>query len=589
MKNIIDPLISQPEPITLLLPVVEQILKLSKIKTTRDEIVKRFYRKSPRILIVTGALDHPSQIYDQLIAYQFVKEIWNNKAIPFVTSIPAICDGIAQGHYGMRFSLKSRNLTSEFLANHIISHHYNGAIFLTSCDKRPAADLATAIIVDKFYKKFFNKNFYALFINSPVMKDMFIPEKLKKKFPDIIKIIPEEILNEKLRCNVYTKYYKILNSASNLKRISSRKIEKFLYELSIYACPTGGTCPFLGTGNTSKFVLYGLGIVPDEFAFVTPENFFNNSTAIRNRIKPLIKIIIKNLKKFSVGEIVKNNFNNGLRIFSAINGSLNWFLHFEYLAQILDIGYTRKTILNIIKNISVYFDYNKSLYQFAKHPTEQKQFFGFLFKKGIITNNLTITGRWVDRVGKFKEKNSVFLLKQPFNSPFIEFKGNFFKSLLIKLTPQEQKNLEKFHNKLFITKVYFSEETCNKDLLKPKKFLQKVLKNSSQKTIKRVEQWNNGEIKIAILILKEGFKANGMPEMYYPTEYINSDPLLKDKVILITDGRFSGATYGFAFGYMIPEAIESKTLLSLKDGMILHFDAIKKVIRIIKGASNENI
>jgi len=581
-KNLIDPLITQPEPITLVLPVIEQTLKIANIRVSRDEIVKRFFKKLPRVLIVTGAVDHPAQIYDYQIAKALIKKLWKNNTIPFITSIPAICDGIAQGHYGMRFSLKSRNLTAEFLANHIIAHHYNGAIFITSCDKRPSADLAAAIIVDKLYQRLFQKYFFAMFINTPVMKDILIPAKLKEKFADIIKIIPEDILTEKLRCNVYAKYYKTLHSAVNLKKISGKKIDKFLNHLAEYTCPTGGTCPFLGTGNTSKFMLFGLGVVPDEFAFMTPEKFLQNIEASDKIIKHFIKLINKNLKEYSITEIVKNNFENAIRLFSTISGSLNWFLHFEFLSDTLQIGYNRKKILKVMENIPVYFDYSRSIYDFANSSDEQKKVFGFLFKKEVIKDTLTISGKWSSRITKNFSNKLLFLLEKPFESPFMEFKGNFFESALIKITPQEKKILQRFHNKLFLTKIYYSEETCNQDLLNPKNLLLKVLKSTKLKTIRRVEQWNNGEIKIALFILKEGFKADGMPEMYYSTEYINSDLFLRNRTILLTDGRFSGATYGFAFGYMLPEAVDSKKLLNLKDGMILHFDAVKKRINILK-------
>jgi len=66
MKKI-DPLIQQPEPITLILPVVEHLLKKNNIKTTRDEIIKRFYAKSLRIAIISGTEDHPAHIYDEAL------------------------------------------------------------------------------------------------------------------------------------------------------------------------------------------------------------------------------------------------------------------------------------------------------------------------------------------------------------------------------------------------------------------------------------------------------------------------------------------------------------------------------------------
>jgi hypothetical protein len=583
MKNKLnDPIIEQPEPITLLLPVIEKNLEIAGIKVSRNEIIKKFYTLTPRIAIITGAVDHPAQIYDDEISKILIKKLWELNAIPLKTTMPAICDGIAQGHYGMRFSLKSRNLSAEFLSNYLIAHHYNGAIIITSCDKTPAAYVAAAIIVDKFYKKYFNKQFYALFINTPEMKDIMVPNFLKGEFNDIFKIIPANLSNERLRCNVYAKYFKFLHSASNLKRVKLKRAEEFLKRLSEFTCPTGGTCPFLGTGSTSKFVLFGLGLVPDKFAFLTPENY----KSILNESDEVLKFFLKNIKEnkieYSVSNIVKNNFDNSIRIFGTISGSLNWFLHFEFLSDNLGLNYNRSKILRTMKNVKVYFNYNKSIYDFANSYKSQREFFSFIFHKGIIKDQITVSGFWSKRLNKINKFYTDFILKEPIESPFYEFKSNIFNSVLIKLTPEEKKNMERFHNKLFLTKVYYSEDDCNRDLLNPKNLLLKILKSSTKEKVYRVEKWNKGDIRIAIFILKEGYKADGMPEMYYSTEYINSDLFLRSNTILITDGRFSGATYGFAFGYMQPEAVDSKKLLSLKDGEILHFDFNKRELKLLK-------
>ena len=59
-----------------------------------------------------------------------------------------------------------------------------------------------------------------------------------------------------------------------------------------------------------------------------------------------------------------------------------------------------------------------------------------------------------------------------------------------------------------------------------------------------------------VVIAGEGPKANGIPEMFYPSEYLNRDPVLRHVAALVTDGRYSGATYGPCIGHASPEALE---------------------------------
>ncbi|MBN1899608.1 MAG: dihydroxy-acid dehydratase, partial [Spirochaetes bacterium] len=540
MKAYIDPVIKQPEPVTLLLPVIEQTLKEYGLKPDRSQIARRILAGKPRITIVKGSSDHPAQVYDNRITPFLVRSLWKMDAIPFVTCVPAVCDGLAQGHEGMRFSLSSRNHTARLLFEHIAAHHYHGAIFITSCDKRPAADLASAIMVDRFYKNNFGRNFFALFLNAPVMKDRDLPMTLRKRFKDVIRILPENLTSSKLRCNVYAMYSRWIHQAIVQKKISSNRGQAFLYQLSLLICPTGGTCPFLGTGNTSKFVLYALGVVPDEMAFITPQDISKFQSP---SLPGFIRAINRNDKKYCISDVVKRNFKNAIHVFSAVQGSLNWFLHFEFLSENLGLDFARDRILTICEKIPGVF-HAESMYSFAMKKKEQKNFFRYLLKEKILKNCLTMAGMWKERLGGGDTRPSSFILKKSLEPCFLQFKGNCFQSLLIKVNPLEKEELKRFHNKLFIARVYRSQDECVKDLLNDNAILEYVLKKTPGPVLKKVEEWNKGEIRIAVFLLKQGVRAAGMPEMYYPSEYLNQHSFLRKNAILITDGRFSGATYG---------------------------------------------
>ena len=97
----------------------------------------------------------------------------------------------------------------------------------------------------------------------------------------------------------------------------------------------------------------------------------------------------------------------------------------------------------------------------------------------------------------------------------------------------------------------------------------------------------------AVLIRYEGPKGSGMPEMFYTTEAISSDPALSASIALITDGRFSGASKGPAIGHVSPEAAEGGPIALVEEGDLIQVDIPRRVLRICgihgKEATEEEI
>ena len=84
----------------------------------------------------------------------------------------------------------------------------------------------------------------------------------------------------------------------------------------------------------------------------------------------------------------------------------------------------------------------------------------------------------------------------------------------------------------------------------------------------------------AVFIRYEGPKGSGMPEMFYTTEAIASDPELSASIALITDGRFSGATRGAAIGHISPEAMEGGVFSIIENGDIISIDIKNRSINL---------
>ena len=84
-----------------------------------------------------------------------------------------------------------------------------------------------------------------------------------------------------------------------------------------------------------------------------------------------------------------------------------------------------------------------------------------------------------------------------------------------------------------------------------------------------------------MFIRYEGPKGSGMPEMFYTTEAISSDPELGKTIALITDGRFSGASKGPAIGHVSPEAAEGGPIALVEEGDLIQIDIPARVLAIV--------
>lgn len=91
--------------------------------------------------------------------------------------------------------------------------------------------------------------------------------------------------------------------------------------------------------------------------------------------------------------------------------------------------------------------------------------------------------------------------------------------------------------------------------------------------------------KVAIVIGGQGPEAFGMPEMFTPMQHINANHMLQKMSVLLSDGRYSGVTYGAAIGHVTPESIRGGGLLYLRTGDVVHLGFRRKRIDVLDVAS----
>lgn len=603
-----DPVIEQPEPVTLFLPILEASLRRAGLKPGRDEMVRRFMSGEPRVVIVGGARDHPAQIDDDDVSRRAVAAIWAQGALPFETSEPAVCDGIAQGHYGMTFSLVSRNITAATLVAQIEAHVYDAALVLDSCDKRPVADVAAVAEVDVYRRRRGKKPFYACFIPAQVMPERHLSKEieegiraLKGKAGAAYDEEIDALLLHRLKCNTYAMFKKLLDGLEERKALAGEARDRYLAEIAKMTCEAGGTCAFIGTGNTDKVVLHALGFVPRAADLLTKPA---SDDVVAASATALLDAVRNRREERSASALLRANLKNALRVWSAVGGSMNWALHFPYIAAYVGVRVSPRDMAAISDATPFLIDIS---------PIRDKSFFTLAVEKqagahsgmdstvkhllanGLLEDAPTIEGPWSRRLHDAKDPNDRILFKTALRpqSGIVEVKGNFTDSAIFKRAGMTPEAVGHFDRKAFVVAFYLGEAEAQQDLFRGRA-LDRLRGVVPAQTLRALARFNFGDaargldavpdgelldraakeklLRAMIVIAGEGPKANGIPEMFYPSEYLNRDPILRHVAALITDGRYSGATYGPCIGHASPEALEGGGIGALRTGDVVYMD-----------------
>jgi dihydroxyacid dehydratase/phosphogluconate dehydratase len=222
----------------------------------------------------------------------------------------------------------------------------------------------------------------------------------------------------------------------------------------------------------------------------------------------------------------------------------------------------------------------------------------------LIDDAPTLTGRWSERLADAKDPNDQILYRTPLRptSGIVEVRGNFTDSAVFKRAGMSPQAFEQFDGKVSIAVAYLGEAEAQLELFKGT-VLARLEGAIAPAMVRALARANFGEaaralddvgdaallttaaqqklLRILVVIIGEGPKANGIPEMFYPSEYLNRDPVLRHVAMMITDGRYSGATYGPCLGHASPEALEGGGIGALRTGDLVFMDTRARRIDVL--------
>ena len=490
----------------------------------------------PQIIVESSyGHSHPGSAHlDKLVdeAGIGIKEKGGRAANYFVTDI---CDGEAQGHDGMNYSLVSRDIMAAMMEIHVKATPFDAGVFIASCDKSVPAHLMAIARLD--------------------MPAIFMPGGIMKAGPNLLTL--EQI-------GTYSAQYE-------RKEITEEQFMVYKRD----ACPDCGACSFMGTASTMQVMAEALGIALPGSALI-PAHLPELKETARKAGEHALGLAKEELKPSDIMTI--QAFENAIMVHAAIAGSSNSLLHLPAIAHELGIQLSPDLFDKIHRKIPYLLNIRPSGFW----PGEYFWYAGGVpaimeeIKEFLHLDVMTVTGKTLEENLKDLQLNGFYENCHKYLPTLGVKVGDIIKPLHPPIKAQ---------GAIAILKGNLAPEgaVVKHSAISPR-LMQVTLKarvfDCEENAIEAVLQKkiHPGE---AVFIRYEGPKGSGMPEMFYTTEAIASDPELVETIALITDGRFSGATRGPAIGHVSPEASEGGPIALVENDDLIRIDIPARTLDII--------
>ncbi|MFS8855940.1 dihydroxy-acid dehydratase [Synechococcus sp. H55.2] len=466
----------------------------------------------------------PCNIGIQALAERAEAALREAGCMPQIFGTITISDGISMGTEGMKYSLVSREVIADSIETVVNGQSMDGLLAIGGCDKNmPGAMIAMARL-----------NVPSIFVYGGTIK----PGHYNGR--DLTIVSAFEAVGE-----------------YSAGRIS----EEELLAVERHACPGAGSCGGMYTANTMSSAFEAMGMSLPYSSTMAAEDEEKAESAAQSA-KVLAEAIKANIRPRDI--ITRQSIENAISVIMAVGGSTNAVLHFLAIAHAAEVPLTLDDFETIRARVPVLCDLKPSgrfvatdLHRAGGIPQVMK----ILLNHGLLHGDcLTISGQTIAEVLRDvpDEPSPDQEVIRPWHSPLYPqghlaiLKGNLAtEGSVAKISGVKTPKITG------PARVFDSEESC----------LQAILSG----------QIRAGDV---VVIRYEGPKGGpGMREMLSPTSAIIGAGL-GDSVGLITDGRFSGGTYGMVVGHVAPEAYVGGTIALVEEGDLITIDAPARLLHL---------
>jgi len=510
----------------------------------RSDIIKKGFERSPHrsLLRATGldseAIEKPfiaiCNSYTDVVAGhahlnrvgELIKEeVVKAGGTPFVFNTIAICDGLAMGHTGMKYSLPSRELIADCVETMVAAHAFDGMICIPNCDKIVPGMIMGAI----------RCNIPTIFCSGGPMRAGRTDEG---KASDLISVF-EGV------------------GAYKAGKIGEGELNK----LECASCPGPGSCSGMFTANSMNCLTEAIGMgLPGNGTLLAEDP--KREDLWRAAARRIVEMVKEDLKPLDF--ITRDSIDNAFILDMAMGGSTNTVLHTLAIAHEAGIDYDLERINELSKRTPNICKVSPSSHYHIEDVNRAGGVSAILREISRIDGLLhldakTVTGKTLGETiaeAEIRDKQCIRPLENAYSQEgglFI-LRGNLAADgAVVKAAGVDPKMLR--HSGPAV--IFESQEEACEGILAGKV--------------------KPGDV---VVIRNEGPKGGpGMQEMLAPTSYIMGQGL-GDKVALITDGRFSGGTRGACIGHVSPEAAEGGVIGLLRNGDVIDIDVLGRKLSV---------
>jgi dihydroxy-acid dehydratase len=460
----------------------------------------------------------------QKLADAAVRGIEEAGGNPQIFGTPTISDGMAMGTEGMKYSLVSREVIADCIETCVQGQWMDGVVVVGGCDKNMPGGMMGML----------RANVPAIYVYGGTI----LPGKWKGQDLNIVSVF--EAVGQ--------------NAAGKISDQELKDIEQ-------HAIPGTGSCGGMYTANTMSSAFEALGMsLPYSSTMANPHDEKQNSA--RESARVLMEAIKKDIKPRDI--VTKRALENAVAVIMATGGSTNAVLHFLAIAHAAGVEWTIDDFERIRKRTPVICDLKPSGKYLAVDLHEAggiPQVMKVLLKAGLLHGDcLTITGQTIAETLKDipDQPRADQAVIRPIERPM--YKEGHLAILKGNLSPEGAvAKITGLKNPVITgpARVFDDEQSA----------LQAILDGKIVA----------GDVMVLRYLGPKG--GPGMPEMLAPTGALIGAGL-GESVGLITDGRFSGGTWGMVVGHVAPEAAAGGTIAFVQEGDTITIDAHKLLLEL---------
>ncbi|UCG00999.1 MAG: dihydroxy-acid dehydratase [Candidatus Heimdallarchaeota archaeon] len=464
----------------------------------------------------------PGHVHLNKIAEAVKEGILMSGGIPFEFNTVAVCDGIAQGTQGMKYSLPSRDIIVDSIEIMIEAHGFDGMVLIPSCDKTVPAHLMAAARL----------NIPSVIVTGgPMLPGWYNGEE--------ISLVEMREFIGKVRKGEMT--------------------EQELFHVEELACPSAGSCSMLGTANTMAAITEALGMSLPGCA--TSHGVMADKLRIaRNSGKQIMNLLrIPLLPKQIMNE---KALMNAITIDMALGGSLNSVLHLIALAEELELDLNLRKFDEISQKTPVLCSLKPAGAHSIWHLDRSGGIPSIMSKlaQNLFTEIITVTGKTI------RENLDLF--------PFKKIKDSIIHSLQ---TPvRKQGGIAILYGNMAPDGAVIKQVAVKSKMMEyqgPARVFESLESGLDALWADKIK---SGDV---MIVRNEGpVGGPGMREQHSITSLISG---LEVDVALVTDGRFSGSSRGAVIGHVSPEAAVGGPIGVIKENDVVSYSIPDRKLNVL--------